>query len=70
MANTFRDTFIGTYAVEYVLQKRLGEWDIKKAIKRACRSSARTIQAVGCQSAIPWADEIEVELTQTALNSA
>lgn len=58
-AHIYRDTFTGMYAVEYVLQKQMGEWDIAKAIEHACRSSARTIQALGGQSAIPWIDEID-----------
>ena len=57
--HTFRDTFVGTYAVEYIKQKRMGHWDIRKAIRRACSASARTIERLGAQEAIPWADEIE-----------
>lgn len=50
---------MGTYAVEYVRQKRRGDWDIRYAVDRACRVSAHVIQAVGCQSALPWANELD-----------
>ncbi|KKA22723.1 hypothetical protein T310_3266 [Rasamsonia emersonii CBS 393.64] len=54
------DTFVGTYAVEYIRQKQRGEeWDIRKAIARACKASARTIERLGAQESIPWADEID-----------
>jgi ribokinase len=53
------DTFVGTYAVEYVKHKRQGgDFDIEKAIWRACRASARTIERIGAQESIPWSDEI------------
>ncbi|KAH7311519.1 Ribokinase-like protein [Stachybotrys elegans] len=55
------DTFVGNYAVEYMRQKQLGEWDIVKAIARACKASARTIERLGAQEAIPWSDEIDRE---------
>lgn len=56
----YRDTFVGTYAVEYIRQKQRGEeWDIRKAIARACKASARTIERLGAQESIPWADEID-----------
>ena len=58
----FRDTFIGMYAVEYVLQKQTGDWDIEKAIGRACRASAKTIAALGCQETIPWYDELDLDV--------
>ena len=53
------DTFVGTYSVEYIKQKKLGEWDIRKAVVRCCSASARTIERLGAQESIPWADEIE-----------
>lgn len=53
------DTFVGMYAVEYLQQKRRGEWDIVKAIKYACKASARTIERLGAQESIPWIDEID-----------
>jgi len=53
------DTFVGTYAVDYVQQKSQGKWDIRQAVQRACKASARTICKLGAQVAIPWADEIE-----------
>jgi len=57
--NDYRDTFVGTYAVEYVRQKLQGRWDISEAIARACRASARTIERLGAQESIPWSDEID-----------
>ncbi|KUJ12397.1 Ribokinase-like protein [Mollisia scopiformis] len=53
--------FLGTYAVEYVQQKQKGNWDIKKAVTRACRAAARTIESLGAQESIPWANEIDSE---------
>jgi hypothetical protein len=55
----FRDTFVGTYAVEYVKQKQHGKWDIRAAVERACKASARTIEQLGAQESIPWADEVD-----------
>ena len=54
-----RDTFVGNYSVEYVNQKHSKEWDIRKAIAIACKASAYTIQRLGCQESIPWADQID-----------
>ena len=54
-----RDTFVGNYAAEYIRQKQLGEWDISKAVARACKASARTIERLGAQESIPWADETD-----------
>ncbi|KAI9744318.1 MAG: hypothetical protein M1818_002470 [Claussenomyces sp. TS43310] len=53
------DTFVGNYATEYIKQKQGGEWDIVKAITRACKASAKTIERFGAQESIPWADEID-----------
>lgn len=53
------DTFIGNYATEYVRQKQLGEWNICKAVARACKAAARTIERLGAQESIPWADETD-----------
>jgi hypothetical protein len=50
---------VGAYAVEYVRQRNRGTWDIKFAVERACKASASVIQKVGCQLAIPWADELD-----------
>lgn len=60
-----RDTFNGNYAVEYVEQIQQGSFDIERAISRACKASARTIEQLGCQESIPWKDEI-VASTQPA----
>lgn len=54
-----RDTFVGNYATEYIRQTQLGKWDISKAVSRACKASARTIERLGAQESIPWADEID-----------
>lgn len=55
----FRDTWTGTYAVEYLRQKATGKWDIRSAIDRANRACAFTIRELGCQDGIPWSDEID-----------
>lgn len=52
-------TFVGTYAVECVRAKRLGEWDVDRAVRRAYKASTRTTNAFGAQASIPWADEID-----------
>jgi ribokinase len=54
-----RSTFIGNYAVEYIKQKQIGEWDIAKAISRACKAYAKTTERFGAQESIPWVDEID-----------
>ncbi|KAF2971960.1 hypothetical protein GQX73_g1513 [Xylaria multiplex] len=41
------DSFLGNYALEYVLQKQHGEWDIVKAVIRGCKAAARTIEQIG-----------------------
>ncbi len=51
------DTFVGAYAVEAVKGHVL-EWDMKAAVKWACRAASRTVEKKGAQSAIPWANEI------------
>lgn len=54
------DTFTGVYAAEYVRQaKEQEEWDIEKAIKRACAAGALTVTKAGAQAGIPWAEEID-----------
>jgi len=58
MLITCSDTFVGNYAVEFVRQKKVGTWDIEKAVKHACKAAARTIEAFGAQESRPWADEI------------
>jgi hypothetical protein len=50
---------VGTYGVEFVQQKWRGRWDIRQAVARACKASARTICTLGAQEAIPWADEVD-----------
>ncbi|KAI9662757.1 MAG: hypothetical protein M1829_006152 [Trizodia sp. TS-e1964] len=53
------DTFTGAYASDYLRQKAKGIWDIKSAVIRANKAAAITIQTVGAQDGIPWADEID-----------
>ena len=53
------DSFLGAYVVEFVRQKRKGEFNIKKAIEFASKAAAHTIEQLGSQTALPWADEIE-----------
>jgi len=63
-----RDTFVGTYALEFVRQRRKNSsFDIKKAVQRGCRAAARTLLELGAQDAIPWADEIEDECDSSKL---
>ena len=51
------DTFVGTYAVDYVQQKLENEWDIRQAVQRGCTAAAKTIAMVGARDGIPWADD-------------
>ena len=53
------DTFVGAYAIEVVRQKRVGTWDIGKAVKWACKAATRAVEGQGAQEAIPWGNEIE-----------
>ncbi|KAK1047475.1 hypothetical protein LTR33_014966 [Friedmanniomyces endolithicus] len=54
------DSFIGAYAVDYVRQKHRGEkFDIVQAITFASKAAARTIEAIGAQESLPWADEMD-----------
>jgi ribokinase len=53
------DTFVGAYAVDAVKKMR-GEWDMEATIRWACQAAARTVEKKGAQSAIPWADEINI----------
>ena len=55
------DTFTGAYAVEFVRQKHMGLWDIRKAVEYGCKASARTIESIGAQESIPWEDEVSRE---------
>lgn len=55
-----RDTFTGAYASDYIRQKaKGGGWNIRSAIIRSNKAAAITIQRVGGQGGIPWADEID-----------
>ncbi|KAK7418821.1 hypothetical protein QQX98_003683 [Neonectria punicea] len=58
-AGIIKDTFTGAYASEYLRQKAKGTWDIRSAVVRAKNAAAITIQSVGAQNGIPWADEID-----------
>lgn len=54
----YRDTFVGAYAVEIAKQKGSGDFDIQRAVQFACRAAARTIEQIGAQETIPWADDV------------
>lgn len=49
------DTFIGAYALEVVKVP----FDVERAVIRANRAAAKTVERKGAQSSIPWLDEIE-----------
>ncbi|CAJ2513589.1 Uu.00g017080.m01.CDS01 [Anthostomella pinea] len=53
------DAFTGAYAADYLRQKAKGTWDIESAVVRANKAAAITIQSMGAQDGIPWADEID-----------
>lgn len=57
------DTFTGAYAAEYVRQKKRSSesfsFDIEAAVIRACKAGAICVGAIGSQTSMPWADEIE-----------
>ena len=45
-----RDTFTGAYASEVARQSAMQEdWDIEKAVTRACRASALIVSTLGAQ---------------------
>lgn len=50
------DTFVGSYAVN-VVRSGTGLVD-EEIVGLACKASARTVQRMGAQSSIPWADEV------------
>lgn len=55
------DTFVGTYAVEVVKWKKEkgeGMFDLRKAVGKANRAAARTVQRNGAMESIPWMDEV------------
>ena len=61
LTDTLRsDIFNSNYAVEFVRQMRQGQFDIEKAISRACKAVARTFERLDCQNSIPWKDELEM----------
>jgi ribokinase len=49
---------MGNYALEYVRQKHHDTWDIKEAVGHGCKAAAKTMEQLGAQESIPWADEI------------
>lgn len=53
------DTFVGAYAVRAVSSMQ-SEWDMEAAVQWACRAAGRTVEKKGAQSAIPWADEVDL----------
>lgn len=52
------DTFVGCYALDAV-GKKDGEFDIERAVRRANRAAAKTVERPGAQDSIPWLDELE-----------
>lgn len=62
------DTFNGNYAVEFVEQMRQGQFDIEKAISRACKAAALTIEQLGCQESIPWKDDLVISTDTNLAN--
>ncbi|KAF7882663.1 uncharacterized protein EAF02_006026 [Botrytis sinoallii] len=61
------DTFVGAYAVDLVrhtssnTQSADHDKILLSAVQKACKAAARTVEKEGAQSAIPWADEIDVK---------
>ncbi|KAK4166063.1 Ribokinase-like protein [Cladorrhinum sp. PSN259] len=49
------DTFVGRYALDIVGK----DFDIEKAVRKANKTSAITVQRAGAQDSIPWRDEVE-----------
>ncbi|KAK3324135.1 Ribokinase-like protein [Cercophora scortea] len=52
------DTFVGQYALEAVAVKEGEEFDVERAVRKANRASARTVERAGAQDSIPWRDEL------------
>jgi ribokinase len=52
------NAFVGAYAVEVVRMKESGLWDMKQAVRQACKAAAKTTEKIGSQEGIPWADEV------------
>ncbi|KAL8902732.1 MAG: hypothetical protein Q9207_004429 [Kuettlingeria erythrocarpa] len=61
------DSFVGGYTAEYMNSKRSGRWDIKAAVQKGCKASARVIERIGCLEPICWADEIDTPATSRDL---
>ena len=58
------DTFTGAYAVAAARWRADAQgqaFDIDAAIAHANRASSMTVQKMGAQSSIPWADEVPAE---------
>jgi ribokinase len=54
------DTFVGAYAVNVV--RKAGKQGVcEEDVKRACKAAGRTVEKKGAQSAIPWADEVDIK---------
>ena len=54
--------------MEFVRQRYQGLWDIRKAVEYGCKASARTIESIGAQDSIPWADEVDRKPVEKALS--
>ena len=55
-----RDSFVGGYVAQYIMQKQSNQWDIKAAVQYGCKAAARVIEHLGCLAPIPWADEVDI----------
>lgn len=54
------DTFTAVYAAEYLRQKTTQEeWNIGKAVVRACKAAALCVTGLNSWDPVPWADEVE-----------
>ncbi|KAK3955452.1 Ribokinase-like protein [Pseudoneurospora amorphoporcata] len=53
------DTFVGMYALEVVTAAKKGErFDIERAVRKANKAAAKTVERAGAQDSIPWRDEL------------
>lgn len=65
LRGSFRETFIGAYAVEYLRQvsigprKKEGDWNIEAAVQRGCKAASYILSHEGCIYPLPWANEID-----------
>ncbi|ORY63169.1 Ribokinase-like protein [Pseudomassariella vexata] len=50
------DTFVGSYALEFVSAK--AAFNIAGAVQRSNKAAAKTVEKLGAQDSIPWRDEL------------